>query len=202
MYSNEQKAVLSQMEVYAEENFIPIMKKESLSVLIKKVKETNPKEVLEIGTAIGYSTAHILINSEAKVYTIEIDEERTKEAKKNLEKLGLIERTVFFSGDVKNILPLAEGSYDFILLDGPKSCYPLLLENSLRLLKDGGILFCDDVKHSEVKEGKIGAKHRSISRNINRFIDILKSDKRLKTEFYGGGDGCAVAVKLSGDIND
>lgn len=201
MYKIDINELLYNIEKYAHENYIPIMQKESIKLLNEIIKEQNPAKILEIGTAIGYSAINILTNCNGKVYTIEINEDRIEIAKENFKKASLSNRVTIFQGDAKEILPMAAGEYDFILLDGPKGYYNRFLKDLLRLLKKDGILFCDNVYYKGMVLGKENKKHKSISINMREFISKLKSLSCLEVEFYDIGDGLAICKKI-GEYTD
>ena len=128
------------------ENGIPVADDETLQFLLLTLQMSQPKKILEIGTAVGLSGVAMLQQlPTAKLTTMELDEERYQEAKKNFKEFGVEDRVTAHLGDAAEILAMMDGEYDFIFLDGPKAQYEKYLFDIKRLLTKGGVLFADDV---------------------------------------------------------
>ena len=113
--------LLEEIRVYGEENDVPISKADTQEFLLNLIKENNYMSVLEIGTAIGYSTiAFASTNCVSKVDSVEIDENRLLVARENIKKSGLDKKIKLYHMDAKEFLQNNENKYDFIYLDGPK----------------------------------------------------------------------------------
>jgi len=133
---------------FAKEYNVPVVRPKTLELLLKTIKENNSKRVLEIGTAIGYSGAQILQNSDANLVTIEKYEAIYEIAKNNFKRLGLSNRVKQYLGDAKEVLKDLSDSgekFDFIFLDGPKGQYLSYLPLLNNMLEQNGIIFADDV---------------------------------------------------------
>ena len=103
---------------------IPVADDETLNYLLVMLSATQPKRILEIGTAVGLSGAAMLsICPDARLTTMELDEERYLEAKKNFADLGIENRVTAYLGDAGEILSMMDGQFDFVFLDGPKAQY-------------------------------------------------------------------------------
>ena len=125
---------------------IPVADDETLNFLLLTLRIAKPKRILEIGTAVGLSTLAMLLECPtARLTTIELEEERYQEAKKNFEEFGVTDRVTAHLGDAGEILSMMDGEFDFVFLDGPKAQYEKYLFDLKRLMKQGGILFADDV---------------------------------------------------------
>lgn len=166
--------------------------------LINFCKHHNPKNVLEIGTAYGYSAFLILSNCYCKITTIELDQNKVEIAKKNIKHENLDERCTFLCGDAKEILPTLNEKYSLIFLDGPKGQYIKYLPILINLLDDGGYLIADNVyfQNRVFQEGKIPHKHRTIVNNLRKFIEEISNNKNLETTLYSIGDGISVSKKI------
>ena len=116
--------------------FLPILSQECEEVLIDLIKKIKPTSILEIGTCVGYSSTIMLLNSNATIDTIEIDEERLEKAKALWENYKLQDRVNYYLGDVDKILDkvIENKTYDLIFIDGPKSRY---LDHFIKTLPDG-----------------------------------------------------------------
>ena len=122
---------------------IPIIMDDTLEIMSKYLKKIKPKKILEIGTAVGYSamcfTAFLVEGG--KIDTIERDEQKVKEAKTNIEKVGVKDKINIYEGDAVEILPTLNKKYDVIFIDAAKGKYPFFLEQALRLVNKNGIIF-------------------------------------------------------------
>lgn len=184
---------------YAIDNHIPIMRDDTIKALIEALTAHNPKNILEIGTAIGYSGS-IVLNSckDALLTTIEIDDDRAEMARDNFNRLGLYHRVNLMKGDADEILGFIEEKYDFILLDGPKAHYYEMLPRIIELLTDNGVIFADNVLfHGLVeKRGNIDKKYRTIVNNMRKFIDSVDNNKSLMTSLLRIDDGVMIIRKI------
>lgn len=181
---------------------IPIATPEMARFLYTLVSITKPKRVLEVGTCIGYSTRWIskAMNNEGEIVTIEIDHETAEIARKN-----------FSEGDYKNIKLIEddarvilydfidkEEKFDFIYNDGPKGQYLNYLPYYEELLNDGGILISDNIFFKDMiftDEDPLPRKHRTIVRNMQRFINKLNNHEKFITTFLDISDGVAISYK-------
>ena len=141
------KKELEKIKQKALEEHIPIIMDDTLEVVDKILKEVKPKRILEIGTAVGYSAMCFseYLKDGGKIDTIERDEERIAEAKENIKKVGVEEKINIYEGDAVEILPTMNDKYDVVFIDAAKGKYPFFLEHALRMLKDDGIIFADNV---------------------------------------------------------
>lgn len=182
----------------AREGYIPIIRDNTAQALISVCKEKNPKKILEIGTAIGYSGLLMLQNCQAYLYTIEKDEQRLAEAEKNFKLFGQEARVKLILDDALIALEKLckdNEKFDLIFLDGAKGQYIKYYPLIKKLLNRDGILFTDNIyMHGMVKsEGKIAHKHRSMVVNLRKYIELLKNDKDFTTNFYDIDDGYSIS---------
>ncbi len=184
---------------------IPVADDETLQLLLLTLAMAKPKRILEIGTAVGLSgVAALLACPSAKLTTIELEEERYLEAKKNFADFGVTERVVAHLGDAGEILAMMDGQFDFVFLDGPKAQYEKYLFDLKRLLKKGGILFSDDVLLFGWVSGEeeTPQKRRSIVEKIRSYLDVLTADKDFLTSVLNVGDGVALSVYQGDTANN
>ena len=182
----------------ARKGYIPIIRDNTAQALINVCKEKNPKKILEIGTAIGYSGLLMLQNCQAFLYTIEKDEQRLAEAEKNFKLFGQEARVKLILDDALIALEKLckdNEKFDLIFLDGAKGQYIKYYPLIKKLLNRDGILFTDNIyMHGMVKsEGKIAHKHRSMVVNLRKYIELLKNDKDFTTNFYDIDDGYSIS---------
>ena len=177
----------------------PILREKSFELLLEKVKEKQPKKILEIGVNRGLSgIAMLLASCDSKLTGIEIDEEKIKIAKNNYVDFDLFDRAKIFCGDASQIIPVLTGKYDFIFLDGPKGHYYEYVLNLLPILSEGGILFADNV----LFRGYVGSKEKTPHRynttknSMERFLKEITTKENLKTQIFDLEDGVSITEKL------
>ena len=173
------------------------MREKGAQVLVDLIKQNQPKTILEIGTAIGYSGSLMLLNSNATLITLEKNAESAAIANENFKKLNLESRVQVIVGDAKDSLKKIEGKFDFIFLDGPKGQYINYLPILLELLNDGGLLVADNVHYHGLvlKEGVPEKKHRTIVVNLRKYLQSVTNNDKLKTEILPFADGIAISRK-------
>ncbi len=191
------KTYFEELEKYAKENHVPIIRSKSLELLEKEVAAKKPERILEIGTAIGYSGSKMLLSSpNSKLYTIEIDPERCNLARENFKKAGLYDRVVLWEGDCNEILRYMEGEFDFVFLDGPKAHYLEMLPKIVELLKSGGEIFADNVLfYGYIEQEGVYNKKKTIIRNMRAYIEELEKNEMLSSKIIEIEDGIAISVK-------
>ena len=193
----ESDALLLEMTEYADENFIPVLLPESAVFLKQIVSLVRPQKTLEIGTAIGYSSQIILRNGGQKLYTVEIKEEMMQKAKEYFARAGLSDRVTCFLGDASEIIPLMQGEFDFIFMDGPKTRYIEYLPHLKKMLKKGGILLCDNVLFNGMVAGdsEFQRKKATIINGLDKFLCALRDDEELTTSILPVGDGMSLSIR-------
>lgn len=183
----------------AKEKGNPILRDKSFELLIEKAKQINAESILEIGTNVGLSSSALLLElPNARLTGIEILEDKRQEALENYKLFGVKERAKIFLGDAKEILPMLSGKYDLIFLDGPKGQYFQYLSMILPLLKDGGILFADNVLHRGFVGDKVKTPHRhmTIKHSLENFLKYLTETEGLETQIYDMEDGVSVTKRV------
>ena len=176
---------------------IPVADDETLQFLLLCLGMTTPTNILEIGTAVGLSgVAMLQACPTARLTTMELEEERFLEAKKNFADFGVSERVNAYLGDAGEILSMMNGTFDFVFLDGPKAQYEKYLFDLKRLMKRGAVLFSDDVLLFGWVSGEeeTPQKRRSIVEKIRSYLDVLTADNDFITSVLNVGDGVALSV--------
>ena len=177
----------------------PILREKSFELLIEKVKEKQPKKILEIGVNRGLSGIAMLLNSKnATLSGIEIDEQKVVVAKENYKKFGVQDRAKIFQGDASMIIPVLTGEYDFIFLDGPKGHYFEYLPHLLSVLAVGGVLFADNVLFRGYVGDKVKTPHRfaTTKHSMENYLNAITTDENLKTEIIDIEDGLSITEKI------
>lgn len=176
---------------------IPVADEETLQYLLLMLEISKPQRILEIGTAVGLSsTAMLFACPNARLTTIELEEERYLEAKKNFSFFGVENRVNAYMGDAGEILSMMDGQFDFVFLDGPKAQYEKYLFDLKRLMKKGAILFADDVLLYGWVSGvePTPQKRHSIVDKIRSYLDVVTNDEDFITSVLDVGDGVALSV--------
>lgn len=134
------KEELEKIKQKALEEHIPIIMDDTLEVVDRILKEVQPKRILEIGTAVGYSAMCFseYLQGDGKIDTIERDEERIAEAKVNIKNVGVEDKINIYEGDAVEILPTLNEKYDVVFIDAAKGKYPFFLKEALRMIKPTG----------------------------------------------------------------
>ena len=190
------KLELRKIKKKALEDHIPIIMDDTLEVIEENLSKIKPKNILEIGTAVGYSAICFseFLESGGKIDTIERDEERIKEAKKNIIMAEVQDKVNIIEGDAIDILPTLNEKYDIIFIDAAKGKYPFFLNQALRLIKSGGIIFADNILYKGyVMSDYNKHKQRTAVRNLREYIKETQEDPRLETTILEVGDGLAIS---------
>ena len=181
---------------YAMDNHIYIMKPQVERLMAVLMSLIKPKNILEVGTAIGYSSMYMLsyAGKNSRVTTIERDEEVLLKAKENISRQGVCDRIRCIFGDATEVLDSLSGEYDFIFIDAAKGQYRDHFEKSLKLIKSGGIILTDDVLYFGMTASDEFAtkKHDTITRKLREYLDFLCNDERFETTILPIGDGVAI----------
>ncbi len=188
---------LEEIEKFAKENNVPIMQKDGIEFLTKYIKENNIKNILEIGSAIGYSAIKMaLVNDDIKVTTIERDKNRYDLAVSNINKFNLNKRINIILDDALKI-ELNE-KYDLIFIDAAKSQYINFFNKFDKNLNKNGIIVTDNLSFHGLVEDDSKTNNRNtkqLVKKIRKYIEFLKENKDYDTTFYKLGDGVAVSIK-------
>ena len=188
---------IRKMEKYADEKGVPIMEKDGITFLTEFVKLNKVKNILEVGTAIGYSAILMaLTDNDVKVTSIERDKERYIEAVKNVKKFDLDDRITLVLADALEFN--SDEEYDLIFIDAAKSQYIKFFEKFSKNLKEKGYVITDNINfHGLVDsdKSKLTKNVRGLVTKIEKYINFLKDNKNFKTRFFEIGDGIAISRK-------
>ena len=190
------KKALEKIKQKALEEHIPIIMDETLEVIEKYLSKNKPNKILEIGTAVGYSAICFtqFLAENGVIDTIEREEDRVEEAKKNI-KLAEVENKInIYEGDAVEVLPTLHNQYDVVFIDAAKGKYPFFLKEALRMINKEGIIFADNILYKGyVMSDYNKHKQRTAVRNLREYIKEVSENPNLETEILEIGDGLAVS---------
>lgn len=179
---------------------VPIIRKEMGNLLKVLLLLKRPQKILEVGTAVGYSSILMSENmpENCRITTIENYEKRIPVAKNNFKRAGKEEVITLLEGDAMDILKELDGTYDFIFMDAAKGQYINFLPELLRLMPAGGLLISDNVlQEGDIVESRYGVtrRKRTIHTRMREYIYTLTHAEQLETSIVPIGDGITLSVK-------
>ncbi len=191
-------AYLDELEAYAIETQVPIIRKEMQSFMKTMLVMNKPKQILEVGTAIGFSALLISEFTDGHITTIENYDKRIPIARDNFKKYHKEDQITLLEGDAMEVLKTLNGPYDFIFMDAAKGQYIHYLPEVMRLLSSGGVLISDNVmQDGDIIESKyaVTRRDRTIHKRMREYLYTLKHHEELETSILTLGDGVAVSVR-------
>ena len=192
--------VCDEIEEFAHQTNVPIIRKEMESFLRVLIEIKKPKRILELGTAIGYS-AILMANTmseDCRITTIENYDKRIPIARDNFKRAGVEEKVELLEGDALEILQKINEPYDFVFMDAAKAQYLVYLKEIMRLLPVGGILIADNVlQDGELFESRyaVERRNRTIHSRMREYLYEVKNMKELETTIIPIGDGITLSVR-------
>ena len=188
---------LLEMIKYAEENDVPIMQNEGIAFLIMLLNVKKPLRILEIGSAIGFSSSVMALNSNAIIDTIERDSKMIEECKKNHQELGLNNRIRLIEGDALNTIEIVkDNKYDFIFIDAAKAQYIKFFEMYSPLLNDDGIILSDNLYFHDLLFTEVNNRDlRQLVRKVGKYNEYLINHPDFETHIFKMGDGVGVSTR-------
>lgn len=191
---------LEELEQHAIETNVPIIRPQMQSFLKVLLAMKQPRKILEVGTAIGFSALLMAeyAPSDCKITTIEKYEKRIPIAKENFRKAGRQEQITLLEGDATELLTKLTGPYDFIFMDAAKGQYIHFLPDILRILEAGGVLVSDNVlQDGDIMESRFAVvrRNRTIHSRMRDYLYELEHQEELQTSILPVGDGVTVSVK-------
>ena len=183
-----------------ERDRVPIILKETESVLSMLIDLYHPKKIFEIGTAIGYSTAFFAISCpDAEVFSAEKDENMHRSAEANVKNAKVDDRVHLYLGDgeevAEKLYEEGEKDFDLIFIAAAKSHYRRFLDASLKIAADDTLIISDNIlQHGMTADEKFDPKnkHKTNIIGMRSYLNHLNRDPHFKTTFMSVGDGLAV----------
>lgn len=192
--------ILKELEDYALEYTVPIIQKEVRSFLGMLLKYKAPKNILELGTAIGYSSiffSHYILPG-GHITTLEREDDYYNIALSNIKRAGKEDVIDVIHGDAFETVKSLNGTYDMIFMDANKSMYRYYLDTLLPRLNTGGIIVCDNILYKGMVscDELAPRKQNTIILNLRDFLSYISHHPQLETSIIPIGDGVSVSVKL------
>ncbi len=192
------------VEKECRKDYIPIIDRDAADLLKLQLKIKQPKKILEIGTAHGFSTLVLAKASfqKAKITAVESDLQRALKAKDNFIKYNYQAKIDLKVGDAFDVLMYLKSDYDFIFLDAAKGQYFYLFEYIMDLLAPGGLLIADNVLYEAkvLEEKEQRPKIRTMVKNLKKYLKLIMNHPELDSTIVTAGDGMAISRRK--DINE
>jgi predicted O-methyltransferase YrrM len=198
-FNKEEDSLILEMEKFASEKKIPILYPESAFFLEQIIMITCPKRVLEIGTAIAYSSIRMArcLRKKGMIHSIEKSGDNIKLAADFIKRSGYEDKIKIIAGDALNLLPTMNKKYDLIFIDADKEDYKRLFEYSVILLKKGGIIFVDNLLwHGYAGSKEVPKEYKTSTKIIREFNKFFTLQTNLKTSILPIGDGIGLGIKI------
>lgn len=192
---------LLELEKYAKENHVPIIEAEVSKFLTLIVSLQKPKKILELGTAIGYSSIIMkLAYRDAEIVTLEKNTKMVELAKKNIMDFDFSDSIGIVECDAYEYLLDCDGKFDMIFIDAAKGQYLKYFKESMNLINDKGIIVCDNVlfKGMVCNEEALTKRHRKITivKRLNEFLEYISNLEEYKTSIIPIDDGMSISYKI------
>ncbi|WAM34371.1 O-methyltransferase [Caldicellulosiruptor morganii] len=186
------------IEEYAKKNNIPVVSREVSRLLTILTMIKKPKRILELGTAIGYSTLSMHIGfPEAKIISVEMDFDMVMQAKKNIKEFNAEDKITIVGGDAKEVLQAIEGQFDMVFFDAAKAQYIDYFNLTKDKMSEECLFVCDNVlyKGMVVARRYLVRRMITIAKRMNRFIKMIEDDPNFVMTLLPVSDGVLIAIK-------
>ena len=197
-YLRNLKAI-EKMSNYAEKNHVPIIERESEEFINFLISMQKPKKILELGTAIGYSSISFAKRNKCieKIDSVELKSEMAEIARKNISDLDLDKIISVHESDAYDFLLDLDEKYDLIFIDAAKGQYEKYFEAALKNLKEKGLIICDNVlfKGMIAEDSLVKRRKITIVKRMRKYLDMVSKDENLITTVIPMGDGIALTKR-------
>lgn len=194
----ETNEILNEQRIYAMINNVPILRESEVHLFEELLSLYQPTSVLEIGTAIGYSTLLMArqMGEGGHITSIELDTVRHEMAKYYIGQSDYKDNVYLLNGDANEILVNLKGEYDLVFLDGPKGQYLKQLELIMPLLKEGAVVLADNVLFRGYVRGdkEPPRRFKTITKRLQEYLNFVENKELFNTTIYPLGDGMSVSV--------
>jgi len=197
-FKRNDNKLFREMEEYAAEHNMPILDWHAAELIEKLIRIHRPDRVLEIGTAIAYTTIKIAesLHKKSVIHTIEKSKDNIKLAKKFIDKSDVAKKIKLIEGDALKVMLRLEKKYDFIFLDADKEDYKRLFDYSMILLKKGGVIVIDNLLwHGYTASTRVPPKYTNSTKHIRDFNKLFIRQQNLDSMIVPIGDGLGLGIK-------
>jgi len=192
----ETNEILVSLSTFASENNVPIITKEGIRFLNQIISISKSKRILEIGTAIGYSSINMALNNSVEIVTIERNEEMYSIANENIKIAGLDSKIKIIHIDALEVDELKLGKFDLIFIDAAKAQSIKFFEKFKSLLNSKGIIVTDNLLFHGLVYGEVKERNlKQLVRKIDTFNKFIVTQEDFDTHIYAIGDGMSLSVK-------
>lgn len=198
MITKQQKQQFKLLSQQCREQYIPVVREKTANLLCSLIEKNKPKQILEIGTAIGYSGTLMLLSCKNSLLTtLDVSGDMCKKALQTFKEYGVADRANILNTDALEFFKTNNRSFDFIFLDGPKGQYIKYLPYIKNALNKNGVCFCDDVLYFGMVKDDSLVIHKKITivRNLREFIAKVQSDNEFDSELLDVEDGVLLITK-------
>lgn len=193
------QGLLRDLELYAEENSVPIIHKEVADLLRVILKLKRPKKILELGCAIGYSSLFFadVLDGDVEIVTTERNPIMLERAQDNIKKAGMEDRIKILVGDAEETLKDLEGTFDMIFIDAAKGHYKMFFDMLIGKLNHGGIVISDNIlyKGMVASDDYVVRRKKTIVKRMRTYLDYICDLEGISTSLIPIGDGLAISYK-------
>ena len=193
------QGLLRDLELYAEENSVPIIHKEVADLLRVILKLKRPKKILELGCAIGYSSLFFadVLDGDVEIVTTERNPIMLERAQDNIKKAGMEDRIKILVGDAEETLMDLEGTFDMIFIDAAKGHYKMFFDMLIGKLNHGGIVISDNILYKGMiaSDDYVVRRKKTIFKRMRTYLDYICDLEGISTSLIPIGDGLAISYK-------
>lgn len=201
LFSSQRTAFFHEMEQFAAQHHVPIMRPDGIDALIHLLHLQNAETVLEVGSAIGYSALRMAAaHPQRFVSTIERDDTRYEQAKQFIQTSDHAHQIELFHADALEfpVEKLTHASYDALFIDAAKGQYQLFFDRYAPLVKSGGVIYSDNIYLNgltQIPMSDVPRRKRTMVRKLHEFAQALHDNTAYDSHFYPIGDGLLVSKK-------
>ena len=193
------QGLMRDLELYAEENSVPIIHKEVADLLRVILKLKRPKKILELGCAIGYSSLFFadVLDGDVEIVTTERNPIMLERAQDNIKKAGMEDRIKILVGDAEETLKDLEGTFDMIFIDAAKGHYKMFFDMLIGKLNHGGIVISDNILYKGMiaSDDYVVRRKKTIVKRMRTYLDYICDLEGISTSLIPIGDGLAISYK-------
>lgn len=196
IYEDDEKIANFRKECEARQ--LPIIHKEVGHFIKLMIKQSNAKNIIEVGTNVGFSSIFMAkaIGINSRIVTIERNEQFYNEATENIKKFNLEKNIEQHFGDAVEILDQIVGHFDMAFIDAAKSYYKTFFDKCCSMMSSSGIIISDNVLYQGMiaNDDLVVRRKKTLVRNLRNYLEYISRDDRFITSVLPLGDGLAVTL--------